>query len=77
MDFKVVPFTAKINREDTTAIVADQMQRIIDDHVREGWEYLRMDSVQTVIAGDSGCFGIGAQPPVNTVYNVLVFKWTR
>lgn len=74
MQFKVVPFTAKITQNDTSSTVATQMQTVIDQYVSEGWEYLRMDSVQTNVAGTSGCFGFGAQPGFTTVFNVLVFR---
>ena len=74
MEFKVVPFTAQITRNDTSATVAIQMQLIIDKNKDEGWTYLRMDSVQTSVAGTSGCFGIGAEPGFTTTYNVLVFS---
>lgn len=33
-----------------------------------------MDSVQTNVAGSSGCFGIGSQPGFSINYNVLIFK---
>lgn len=74
MEYKVIPFTAMITRDDSSQSVAAQMQRTIDSNVSEGWEYLRMDSVQTSVAGTSGCFGLGAQPGYNTSYNVLVFR---
>ena len=74
MVFKIVPFTASISQKDTTSTVASQMQSIVDSHVSEGWEYLRMDSVQTNVAGTNGCFGLGAQPGYSTTFNVLVFK---
>lgn len=74
MSYKVVPFTALIKREDTTAAVAQQMQSIIDTTTSNGWDYMGMDTVQTTIAGTSGCFGVGAQPPISTTYTVLVFK---
>ena len=74
MEFKVVPFTAQITRNDTSTTVAEQMQSIIDANGRNGWDYLRMDSVQTSIAATNGCFGLGAQPGFTTTYNVLVFK---
>jgi hypothetical protein len=74
MQFKIVPFTAHISKDDTSATVATQMQSIIDSTVSQGWEYLRMDSVQTNVAGSSGCFGIGAQPGFTTTFNVLVFR---
>jgi len=74
MEFKILPFTAQIKQNDTSASVASQMQTIIDSKVSEGWQYIRMDSVQTTVAGANGCFGIGAQPGFLTIYNVLVFK---
>lgn len=74
MEFKVVPFTAQITRNDTSSTVAKQMQIIIDDHTISGWEYVRMDSVETAIAADQGCFGIGAKPAFVTTYSVLVFR---
>jgi hypothetical protein len=74
MQFKVVPFTAQITRNDTSTTVADQMQTIIDSANANGWTYLRMDSVQTSVAGTSGCFGIGAEPGFTTTYNVLIFS---
>jgi hypothetical protein len=72
--YKVVPFAAQINRNDTTSQVAAQMQTIIDNYVGNGWQYMRMDAVQTSVAGTNGCFGIGAQPGFTTTYTVLVFK---
>jgi hypothetical protein len=72
--YKVVPFTAQITRDDTTVQVAAQMQNIIDAHLSSGWEYVRMEGVQTNVAGTSGCFGVGAQPGFSTTFNVMVFK---
>lgn len=74
MDYKVVPFAAHITKSDTSSTVASQMQIIIDKNVQDGWEYLRMDSVQTHVAGTDGCFGFGAQPGFVTTFNVLIFK---
>jgi len=36
-NYKVVPFAAQINRNDTTDQVAAQMQGIIDSYVSNGW----------------------------------------
>lgn len=74
MEYKVVPFIAQITRNDTSSTVAKQMQITIDDFANQGWEYLRMDSVETAIAADQGCFGIGAKPSFVTTYTVLVFR---
>jgi hypothetical protein len=74
MTYKVVPFTAQITRDDTSTTVANQMQGIIDSWVNVGWEYMRMDMVQTSVAGTNGCFGFGAQPGFTTTFTVLIFK---
>lgn len=76
MEFKVVPFTANISQQDNAGLVANQMQSIIDQHAGSGWEYIRMDTVETAVQPDSGCFGIGGKPGFTTHFNVLVFKRT-
>ena len=72
--FTVVPFTASINQKGNSNTVAAQMQLILDQYGKEGWEYYRMDTVETTVAGENGCFGIGAKPPYTTSFSVLVFK---
>ena len=74
MQFKVVPFTATITKEDSSVTIAAQMQRIIDSTGSQGWEYMRMDSVQTSESATQGCFGLGSQPGFTTNFIVLVFK---
>ncbi len=74
MKFKAVPFTAKIKRNHTSSTVAVQVQAIIDQYTVEGWEYLRMESVVTSVAGTDGCFGIGAEPRFTTSYQILIFR---
>jgi hypothetical protein len=74
MEFKVVPFTAQITRNDTSITVANQMQKMIDSQLAQGWIYIRMDSVKTSVAGTSGCFGIGAEAGFTTTFNVLIFS---
>ena len=74
MEYKIVPFTAQLTRDDSTKAVADQMQGIIDGHISRGWKFLRTDSIPTYVAGTNGCFGIGAHPAFNTSFTVLVFE---
>jgi hypothetical protein len=74
MSFKVVPFTAQISRNDSATTVANQLQTIIDHQGSQGWDYVRMDSVETSVAPTTGCFGLGAQPGFTTTFRVLVFK---
>lgn len=74
MEFLVVPFVAQITQKDTTNHVALQLQRVINEHSAKGWEYVRMESVETLVEGTNGCFGIGAKPSYTTACTMLVFK---
>jgi len=80
MNYKVVPFVAKLNQSDTTTAVANQLDVLINDMSSQGWEYVRLESVDTVIKGapgQNGCFGFGAtpaEPDYTTSYMVAVFK---
>ncbi|URW80968.1 hypothetical protein [Xiashengella succiniciproducens] len=47
MDYKVVPFVAQITQKDTTATVAGQLQALINEHSSQGWEYVRLENVET------------------------------
>ena len=74
MNYKVVPFVAQINQKDTTAAVAAQLQTLINEYSSQGWEYVRLENVETQVAPDSGCFGFGAKPGFSTIFKMVVFK---
>ena len=73
-EYYVVPFVATVKLTDDTSVVAAQLQQMIRYHVGQGWDYVRLESVETHVAGDSGCFGIGATPERTTVCSMVVFK---
>lgn len=72
--FKAIPFTASISRNDNASKVANQIQALIDEHSKDGWEYTRLESVETNIEATAGCFGIGAQPGFTTSFKVAIFE---
>ncbi len=74
MQYKVVPFTASVAQNGGAGIVASQLQAEIESHAADGWHYQQMESVETHVAGDKGCFGVGAQPGTLTTVKVLVFN---
>ena len=74
MEFKAVPFTAKIKQTDSTETVANQMQELINSYVAQGWEYQRLENVETHVLPDAGCFGLGGKPGFTTSYKVMIFK---
>jgi hypothetical protein len=77
MQYKVVPFTATlVQKKDSTATVAEQLEGVINRHTIQGWEYVRLESVSTFVQPDAGCFGIGAKPGYMASYQMVVFSKT-
>ncbi|MCC6372968.1 MAG: hypothetical protein IT236_18340 [Bacteroidia bacterium] len=74
MNYKVVPFLALITRNENTTNVASQLEKLINEHSAQGWEYVRLEVVETEIAAEAGCFGFGAKPGFNTVFRMVVFR---
>ena len=74
MEYKVVPFVANIQSQQGSQSVSEQLESVISANASEGWVYIRMENVETFIAGTAGCFGYGAQPSRMTTYSMIVFK---
>jgi hypothetical protein len=75
MKYKVIPFTGSLEQNKTQGKhVAEQLETIIQQQNAEGWDYVRLESVQSWVAGDKGCFGLGATAGHSTSKQVLVFK---
>lgn len=74
MNYKVVPFTASISDTDGASAAATQLEGLISGHASSGWEYVRLEHVDTFVAGSSGCFGLGATPSRNTSIAMAVFR---
>lgn len=79
MEYTVVPFTATLDqKKETTAVVAEQLGKLIERYSNQGWKYVRLEGVSTYVRPDSGCFGIGAKPGYIASYQMVVFsKETR
>lgn len=87
--YRVVPFVAKIVAGETSDVVAKQLADLINNFGSQGWNYLRLEEVTTIIyhpavpgrPGSSGCFGLGAVPPTpgipatqeSAIYYMAVF----
>jgi hypothetical protein len=74
MTYKVVPFTALVHGRGGDTAAASQLEDLITAHAREGWDYVRLEHADTVIAGNSGCFGFGATPAQSTSIAMAVFR---
>jgi hypothetical protein len=80
MQYKVVPFIARISNAGGASDAAAQLDALIATEVANGWEYVQLEQVHTAVAGipgNNGCFGFGAVAPTpgyQTTYSVAVFK---
>ena len=74
MEYRVVPFKASIGSTDNAAAAASQLETLVAAYAASGWEYVRLEKVDTFVAGSSGCFGIGATPSMNTSIAMVVFR---
>ncbi|CAL2078883.1 hypothetical protein [Tenacibaculum sp. 190524A05c] len=75
MEYKVIPFVPTINRKkENSKEVAKQLENIIENYTVQGWQYVRVESVQTYILPDFGCFGIGAKPGYTAYRQMIVFS---
>lgn len=75
MEYKVVPFTATLDqKKETTAAVAQQLEKIVNSYRTQGWVYVRLESVSTYVQPDPGCFGFGAKPGYLAAYQMVVFS---
>lgn len=78
MKYRVVPFIAKISISEGTEVAANQLQGLINTMANDGWEYMRLENIETIVRdpGSKGCFGIGAIPSSQaaTRYDMAVFR---
>ena len=72
--FKVIPFSANINQQQGAGHAAEQLESVIVEMSGKGFVYVRMETIPTFVAGNSGCMGIGATPATTRSYPVLVFR---
>ena len=74
MEYKVVPFIASIDQnKGKPTDVAQQLEEIINQNSNQGWKYIRLESVTTLVQPENGCFGIGSKPGFTTSKQMLIF----
>jgi hypothetical protein len=74
VEYQVVAFDPVSNRAAGSTQVAAELESLIDSYAREGWEYVRLETISAVMPGTGGCFGFGAQPPSNIFFGMAVFR---
>jgi hypothetical protein len=72
--YKVVPFNASIGQNEGSDHAAQQLEGAISQMEQQGFEYAGMESIPTYVAGNNGCFGLGATPATTRQFPVLIFR---
>lgn len=73
-EYKVVPFNMRVTSIYANGSAAEQLQILINEYAAQGWEYVRLDKVESVIPPEHGCFGFNSKPGFRNVYTVAVFR---
>lgn len=78
MQYFVEPFTANIVAGQGAGTAAQQLAQLINQRALEGWEYVRLESVSTIVTtpANAGCMGLGATPAssVEIVVYMAVYR---
>ena len=74
MEYKVIPFNANLGQKDGAEKAAEQLQSLIDTLLSEGYEFVSMGNIDSLVAPESGCLGFGAKPGYTASVAVAVFK---
>jgi len=57
---------------------AEQLEEMINHFASQGWDYVRLESVSTIVTnpGNAGCAGFGAVPATSaeTIVYMVVFR---
>jgi len=77
MTYRVVPFVANLTTGQNAGSAAEQLARLINGQVNEGYQYVRLENIEVRVTdpGTNGCFGIGAVPPRTDItrFDMAVF----
>lgn len=65
---------ASLSSKESAATMANEITSRISAANKEGWECTGISNVQTTIAGNPGCFGIGATSSYHHSVCVLLFR---
>jgi hypothetical protein len=72
-EYKVIPFLARADAGDSFEIIAVQLQKVIDEHAAQGWEFLQLASVRLLVK--AGCFQrLQGKKDGLEIYDQLIFR---
>ncbi len=74
MEYLVKSITPKITSKTEKAQVAAQIQELIAEYSEEGYEYVGIEHLSTVVPPTEGCFGLGSSPGYQITVQLIIFK---
>jgi len=74
MNTKVISFNPVIRGKQSAEKVPADIEKLINENAVDGWEFYNFYTSETLIAGSSGCFGLGAKPSYSINVGFVVFK---
>jgi len=79
MQYHVVPFTANIVRGQGGDAAATHMSDTVNHYAQQGWQYVRLENVRTIVTnpGSAGCIGFGATPTTQDEVGVYMIVFQR
>ena len=71
--YRVMPFIGKINSKQSAADVSDQLESLINEGAKEGWEFDQLNNVNIEVK--PGCIaGLFGAKLAYTQFDMVVFK---
>jgi hypothetical protein len=71
--YKVVPFSTRVKMGSPTAECSTQLEAIINDHAKQGWEFHQIAQINIEV--QPGCLaGLGGARPTNMPIDQVVFR---
>jgi hypothetical protein len=76
VQFKVVPFRGRIKANELPDVASQQLQEVINAHVKQGWVFHSLGQIHTIV--QPGCVAglLGASASV-VVYDQVIFHGSK
>ncbi len=73
MKYRVIPFIGKVKGKQTSVDVSDQLETLLNEGAKEGWEFVQVNNVNIEVQPGclKGLFGAKAQ---YVHYDMAIFK---
>lgn len=77
MTYKIVPIVAHLQKNQTQQDLGRMFEETINKYAADGWQYVRTETLKTLVEGSKGCLGlglIGASPNFYMEMHMIVFE---